>query len=84
MLLPHLVRTVKSLVPVEVKSERGVGRSMRTLISSEHYQDVSWGLKLHAGNVGCENGVLTLPYWCAFLVLRLLSDEEAIHNLKLE
>lgn len=78
------VRTAKSLVPVEVKSERGVGRSMRTLISSAHYQDVFWGLKLHAGNVGCENRVLTLPYWCTFLVSRLLSDEEAICNLKLE
>lgn len=35
------VRTTKSLVPVEVKSAFGVGLSMRTLISSEHYQDVS-------------------------------------------
>lgn len=78
------VRTSRSLVPVEVKSARGVGRSMRTLISSGHYHDVSWGLKLHAGNVGCENHVLTLPYWCAFLVSRLLTDEDAIRNLKLE
>ena len=78
------VRTAKSLVPVEVKGERGVGRSMRTLIASDVYRDISWGIKLHAGNSGCANCVLTLPYWCAFLLPRLLRDEEALQGLGLE
>jgi len=75
------VRTANRLVPVEVKGESGVGRSMRTLIKSENYRDISWGIKLHGGNVGCENQVLTLPYWCAFLLPRLLRDEESIRRL---
>lgn len=78
------VRTANSLVPVEVKGERGVGRSMRTLISSDAYRDIAWGIKLHAGNVGCANQVLTLPYWCAFLLPRLLNDQEALRQLGLE
>ena len=57
---------------------------MRTLIASDVYRDISWGIKLHAGNAGCENHVLTLPYWCAFLLPRLLSDEEALLRLGLE
>jgi len=77
------VRTARCLVPVEVKGERGVGRSMRTLISSDVYKDIRWGIKLHAGNAGCENRVLTLPYWCAFLLPRLLADEEALHRMGL-
>jgi len=78
------VRTEKSLVPVEVKGERGVGRSLRSLISSDVYRDIRWGIKLHAGNAGCENHVLTLPYWCTFLLPRLLADTEALSRLGLE
>ena len=78
------VRTANRLVPVEVKGETGVGRSMRTLIKSDAYHDISWGIKLHGGNAGCANGVLTLPYWCAFLLSRLLRDQEAICRLGLD
>lgn len=78
------VRTAENLVPVEVKGERGVGRSMRTLITSDTYEDISWGIKLHAGNAGFENRVLTLPYWCTFLLPRLLADDEALGLLGIE
>ena len=78
------VRTARSLVPVEVKGVRGVGRSMRTLIASDAYHDIHWGIKFHAGNAGCANHVLTMPYWCAFLLPRLLGDEEALEWLGLE
>lgn len=78
------VRTANCLVPVEVKGESGVGRSMRTLINSETYRDISWGIKLHGGNSGCANRVLTFPYWCAFLLSRLLLDREALGRLGLD
>ena len=48
------------------------------------YRDVRWGLKLHAGNVGCEGSVLSLPHGCAFLVARLLLDDDALVRLGLE
>lgn len=77
------VRTAGHLVPVEVKGERGVGRSMRQLIESDRYPDVSWGIKLHGGNAGFGNRVLSLPSFCSFLVARLLFDERALSRFEI-
>lgn len=66
------VRTQSSLVPVEVKAKNGTSKSLRTLIASEAYPDIRFGLKLTAGNVGFENQIFTMPYFAAFLVKRLL------------
>ena len=68
------VRTAGNLVPVEVKAKSGCAQSMRTLIKSEHYGDISWGIKFHGGNVGFANSILTLPYYTAFLLRRLLAE----------
>jgi len=68
------VRTASALVPVEVKAKSGCSQSLRTLIKSERYKDISWGVKFHGGNVGFENSILTLPYYTAFLLRRLLSE----------
>jgi len=62
------------LVPVEVKATGGRAQSLRTLVKSGHYKDIRWGLKLHGGNVGWSNGILTLPYYVAFLLKRYLSE----------
>ena len=76
------VRTARRLVPVEVKGERGIGRSMRQLIESDRYPDISWGIKLHGGNVGCESHVLSLPSFCSFLVRRFIGDERALSRFE--
>ena len=68
------VRTADCLVPVEVKATSGCAQSMRTLIKSDHYKDIRWGVKLHGGNIGWANGVLTLPYSVVFLLRRYLSE----------
>ena len=68
------VRTASRLVPVEVKARSGCSQSLRTLIKSEHYGDISWGVKFHGGNVGFENRILTMPYYAAFLLRRLLAE----------
>ena len=67
------VRTQSSLVPVEVKAKSGTSKSLRTLIASDSYPDIHFGLKLTAGNVGFENGIFTMPYFAAFLLKRLLN-----------
>ena len=69
------VRTASSLVPVEVKARDGRAKSMRTLISSDAYPDITWGIKLHAGNVGANGAVRTFPYFCAFLLRRYLQKQ---------
>ena len=46
------LRTADYLVPVEVKSTNGRSKSLRTLIESEHYPDIKFGIKLVNGNIG--------------------------------
>ncbi len=61
------------LVSVEVKATNGCSKSLRPLITEEHYPDITWGVKLIRGNIGFENSILTLPLATAFLLRRLLS-----------
>lgn len=68
------VRTRQSLLPVEVKATRGTAKSLRTLISSERYSDIRYGIKLSAGNIGCNEHILTIPYFCTFLLKRFLKE----------
>lgn len=68
------LRTKDVLVPVEVKSGNATAKSLRTLIKSEKYPDITWGIKLTHGNIGFANDILTLPYFCAFVLKRYLSQ----------
>ena len=70
------VRTKDSLLPVEVKAKRGTAKSLRTLIESEKYPDITCGIKLTAGNIGTGNGILTFPYFCAFLLKEYIRHAE--------
>ena len=70
------VRTQESLVPVEVKATRGTAKSLRTLIQSKAYPDISWGIKFSAGNIGYSDNIYTFPYFCVFLLKRYLKKEE--------
>lgn len=56
------------LVPIEVKAGNGRSRSLRELIDSAKYPEISWGIKFADANIGFERGVLTLPWFCAFLL----------------
>lgn len=62
------VRTQENLIPVEVKATRGTAKSLRTLIQSNAYPDIQWGIKLTAGNVGYSDRIYTFPYFCSFLI----------------
>lgn len=66
------VRTRKSLLPLEVKATNGTSKSLRTLIDSDHYEDIHFGIKFSAGNVGFVDGIYKFPYFCAFLLKRYL------------
>lgn len=68
------VRTKKSLVPVEIKSTNGTAKSLRTLIESEKYPDITTGVKFIKGNIGFENKVHTFPFFCLFLLKRYLAE----------
>ena len=66
------IRTTNELVPVEVKSTNGRAKSLKTLISSEKYSDIKYGIKLIFGNIGCENNIYTFPYFCSFMLKRYM------------
>ncbi len=68
------VRTRKSLVPVEIKSTNGTAKSLRTLITSDKYPDITTGIKFINGNIGFENNIHTFPYFCEFLLKRYLAE----------
>ncbi len=69
------VRTQKNLLPVEVKATRGTAKSLRTLIQSEKYPDIQWGIKFIAGNIGYSDNIYTFPYFCTFLLKEYLKQE---------
>ena len=66
------VRTARDLIPIEVKATNGRAKSLRTLIGSDKYEDIHYGIKFTGGNIGYDNGIYTFPYFCAFLLKRYL------------
>ena len=69
------IRSAGELIPVEVKSNKNSSKSLRQLIKSEHYPDISHGIKFTSGNVGIEQPVVTFPYFCAFLLKRYMKEQ---------
>ena len=68
------IRTAEDLVPVEVKATNGQAKSLRTLLSSEKYSDIKYGIKLIKGNIGKDNDIITFPYFCTFLLKRYMKQ----------
>lgn len=69
------VRTANELIPVEVKATNGKAKSLRTLIQSDKYSDIRYGIKFIHGNIGLSDNVYTFPYFCAFLLKRFLREK---------
>ncbi|MDD6311370.1 MAG: ATP-binding protein, partial [Firmicutes bacterium] len=69
------VRKADDLVPLEVKSKNGKSKSMKTLITGDKYEDISYGIKLCAGNIGMNDNLYTFPYYCTFLLKRYLNEK---------
>lgn len=69
------VRDKESLIPVEVKASNGTAKSLKTLINSDKYADIKYGIKFIKGNVGFENDIYTFPYFCLFLLRRYLMEK---------
>lgn len=72
------VRDSESLIPVEVKAKNGKTKSMRTLIDSDRYGDIKYGIKLIGGNIGYNDKVYTFPYFCTFLLKEYLASDRKV------
>lgn len=68
------VRAKNYLIPIEVKATNGTAKSLRTLLKSEHYKDITYGIKFIKGNIGFSDNIFTFPYFCSFLLKRYLKD----------
>lgn len=75
------IRSTASLILVEVKVKTGREKSMKTWITSGHYPDIRYGIKLSKNNIGHEDRIYTFPYFCTFLLKRFMvgfyAEEEA-------
>lgn len=71
------VRTARDLIPIEVKATNGRAKSLKTLIGSDKYEDIHYGIKLINGNIGYDGQIYTFPYFCAFLLKRYLRQFSA-------
>ncbi len=76
------VRTASELLPVEVKAGSNVSRSLRNLITSEHYPAIQHGIKFAHSNIGKTETITTFPYFCAFLLKRYLENMELAQKTK--
>ncbi len=72
------IRSADNLIPVEVKARSGKSKSMRSLIASDKYEDVAYGFKLSANNIGYSEKIYTFPYFCTFLLKRFMETFEPI------
>lgn len=68
------IRSMTSLIAMEVKAATGKAKSMNTLISSDRSPDIRYGFKFSAQNIGHENFTYTFPYFCIFLLKRFMAD----------
>lgn len=67
------VRTMRNLIPIEVKATNGRAKSLKVLIDSDKYADVQYGIKFTGGNIGFDKNIYTFPYFLAFLLKRYLA-----------
>jgi hypothetical protein len=72
--MDFFVRDSDSLVPVEVKAADGATPSLNTLIKSERYPDIKYGVKFCYRNVGFNGQFYTFPYFLTFLLKRFLKS----------
>ena len=60
---------------IEVKAKNSKSKSLNQLIKSDKYEDISFGIKLCADNIGFENDIYTFPYYCTFLLKRYIKEK---------
>ena len=70
--MDFFIRSRDYLIPLEVKAGNNRSKSLQTMISSVHYPDISFGLKLGYGNIGSGNNIYSFPYFCTFLLKRYI------------
>lgn len=71
--IDFMIRSVKSLVPVEVKANDSVSKSLQKLTDGR-YDDIKFGIKLCHKNIGFNGQFYTIPYFLTFALKRFLRE----------
>ena len=69
------IRSQSELLPIKVKSNNGMSKSLNTLINNPYYSDIKNGIKIISGNIGYNNNILTIPHFCVFLLKRYMEKQ---------
>ena len=64
--MDFIIRDTKSLIPVEVKANDNATTSLNSLIDSEKYKDIKYGIKLCNKNIGFNGKFYTFPYFLTY------------------
>ena len=67
-----IIRSADRLIPIEVKAKNGRVKSLKNLIESKKYPEITYGLKFYHGNIGDSGSIYSFPYFCAFLLKRFM------------
>ncbi len=69
-----LIRNKSGLFPIEVKSSNNKSKSLIELINNDKYENIKNGIKLTNTNIGFENNIYTIPYFCTFLIKEFVNN----------
>ena len=67
--IDFVIRRNGAVTLLEVKAKSGNAKSMRTILSQPEKYHIGEAIKLGDYNVGCANGILTLPLYMGFLIV---------------
>ena len=70
------IRSENELIPVEVKANTNQSKSMKQLINGKSYKDIKHGIKFTTGNIGISGNIVTMPYFCTFLLKRYMEKQK--------
>ena len=73
--IDFFIRDTESLIPVEVKANDNRAASLNSLIDSDKYKDIKYGIKLCNKNIGFNGKFYTFPYFLTFLLKRYLKEK---------
>lgn len=73
--MDFFIRDKDSLIPVEVKANDGATVSLKNLIHQKQFQDIKYGIKLSANNIGFNGEFYTIPYFLTFMLKRFLAEK---------
>ena len=49
---------------------------MKQLINGKSYKDIKHGIKFTTGNIGISGNIVTMPYFCTFLLKRYMEKQK--------